>query len=297
MARGLLYLSLTLALFVTVWGSCAISGSKDSLNKDGDVRRSLQEDESSVVYILACCADEKVKSSCTAQTAYSVRITPVEYNAGVEMLVDKCSLSYKKFKQSQRTMFVAKVCSINNIKNLSKSEWIEKIEGGTKTTRSQSFIRQKPKILRAKRDCGGGCCRECEEQRIRQVTAIPATDLGLTLIQNCAIGNKPFVADAKLLPQKNLGRNGTASGDVYIFKICKNDKHILKKSGDIANFSKLKNTFPTHEPTKPPSVRPSRRRPRPKRKKWPWMEEARQNDGDNWLEIETPDENDTTDTP
>lgn len=298
--RRLLHFSITLALCIKAWGSCASSSSNESSNKDGNVRRELQEDESSVVYILACCADEKVKSSCSAQTAYSVRITPVEYNAGVEMLVDKCSLSYKKFKQSQKTMFVAKVCSINNIKNLNKSEWIEKIEGGTKTTRSQSFIRQKPKALRTRRHCDGACCRDCEEKRIRQVTAIPTTDTGVALIQSCAIGSTPFVADASALPKKNLARDGSSSGDVYIFKICKDDKHILKRSEDIANFSKLKNTYPTHEPTPRPSVRPSRRRPRPKRKKWPWMEEAseaRQNDADNWAEMETPsDENDTADT-
>ena len=252
---GLLYISLWFSLIINVSGSCNDETSNKPPQEPNNNIRRIEEDKPTIIYIMACCADQKIKSSCTPQTALSVRITPVQYNPGVEMLVDKCSLSYKRFNQNQKEMFVAKVCSIQNIHNLKKSELIEKIEGGTMTTRSNNFIRKKPKLMTPRNDCNGGCCNACVEKKIHQVAATPTSDLGLALIHDCSMGdNKPFIVDPSLLPKKNIEKNDMSSGDVYIFNICKADKHILRESVDIANFSRIKKRVPTYEPTKPPTV-------------------------------------------
>jgi len=271
---GLLYISLCFSLIINVSGSCNDETSNKPPQEPNNNIRRIEED-------MAYCADQKIESSCTPQAALSVRITPVQYSPEVEMLVDKCSLSYKRFNQNQKEMFVAKVCSIQNIHNLKKSELIEKIEGGTMTTRSNNFIRKKPKSMTPRIDCNGSCCNACVEKEIHQVAATPTSDLGLALIHDCSMGdNKPFIVDPSHLPKKNIETNDMSSVDVYIFNICKADKHILRESVDIANFSRIKRRVPTYEPTKPPTAKPMRRRPRPKRKKWPWME----NEG---LETET----------
>jgi len=167
-------------------------------------------------------------ATCTERMAINLRITPVKYNVESETFVKQCSISHKVFKQKGIEMFVAKVCFNNIIFFKIHPSVIASIEGGTKTTRSKS-IRNKPKVFRVKVDCDGGCCKDCEDEEMHQVLAIPSDTEGITHINDCAVGDD--------VPEKRSWTDKAGvTVDKYIFNICRADKHILRRNEHISKF-------------------------------------------------------------
>merc|ERR1712008_608251 len=116
--------------------------------------------------------------------------------------------------------------------------------------------------------CNGSCCRNCKDKNSQQVLATPLSEEGMALINRCALGkNKPYIVQSENFKSLRSFKNSIDSSR-YLSTVCKADKHILKQSLYISNFKRQRRIFPTNMPTPKPTIKPSRRRPRPP-KIWP----------------------------
>jgi len=181
-------------------------------------------------------------ATCTERMAINLRITPVKYNVESETFVKQCSISHKVFKQKGIKMFVAKVCFDNMLVIKEKSSVIASIEGGTKTTRMKG-IRKKPKVLKVRVDCDGGCCKDCEDEKMQKVLATPSDTEGITLINDCAVGDD--------VPKKITTEKDGETIEKYTFHVCRADRHILKYNEHISKLKRQRkpvNTEPNNIP-------------------------------------------------
>jgi len=167
------------------------------------------------------------ESTCIERLSVSIRLIPFQDKLSeAENLLTECSLpsSIKQFKQFQKEMFVARVC-LSNIPKLmavkKKNTIIEKLEGGTKTSRSK-FIRRNPKKSKEKTDCNGGCCKDCPDHKIKTVIMTTTNyDAISSIVDGCIVDDRE--------PEKVTVNNV----EKHVFDMCRNDKHILKNLNQV----------------------------------------------------------------
>jgi len=163
--------------------------------------------------------------TCDIKKSISLRVIPTQDKiTDVESLLLDCAVpnTIKQFNQKNKNMFAAKIC-FNDISKLlaikKKNTIIEKIQGGTKTSRSRGGIRKKPKINKKRIDCDGSCCRNCQSHKIKTVILTTTNYNAISsLVNECNTSDQP--------PQKTIKN----SVDKYLFDMCRNDKHVLKKN-------------------------------------------------------------------